>query len=87
MIIVHSSSFSQKRKEEKANGLIKQPWTHLAVLWPLNVLVCFGQKSNTVVIIVSAYVKVMSQMQIPITLHVYEAPCMVDSDVTLLSEY
>ena len=37
--------------------------------------------------IVSAYIKVMSQMNIPIVLYVHEAPYMSDSDVTLLSEY
>ena len=35
----------------------------------------------------SVYVKVMSQMQIPIILYVHEAPYMADSDVMLLSEY
>ena len=37
--------------------------------------------------IVLAYVKVMLQMQIPIILHMHEAPYMPDSDVTMLSEY
>ena len=37
--------------------------------------------------IVSAYIKVMSHINIPVVLHVHEAPYMADSNVTLLSEY
>ena len=37
--------------------------------------------------IVTAYLKVMSQVNIPIVLRVHETPYMQDSDVTLISEY
>ena len=37
--------------------------------------------------IITAYIKVMSQMDIPVILQVHEAPYMADSNVTLTSEY
>jgi hypothetical protein len=37
--------------------------------------------------IITAYLKVMSQVNIPIVLRVHEAPYMKDSNVTLISEY
>jgi hypothetical protein len=37
--------------------------------------------------IVSAYIKVMSHKNIPVVLHVHEAPYIKDSNVTLISEY
>jgi hypothetical protein len=37
--------------------------------------------------IITAYLKVMSQVDIPIVLQIHEAPYMKDSNVTLISEY